>query len=348
MSTRARLLLIVAVGVNLLCFALAQYGNRDLLRGDFKMFYTAAVALRSGHKADLYSPELHRSMQSALLPALPVADVKVFTHPPYELLVFLPLSFLPYQKAIYLWAAITLLFALVSGRLLGNYWCWLAIRPDRHLWAGLTLGLGLFRFPIVIPLALLVVVWKPSVIRGLLISGTTILLLSVYMVHFAGMTAYFDDLIRMSRASASAISQTYQIDPRTMPTIRELTFSISPKISKVAAIIDLTLLALSVRFMRSALNPEPKFALAVIVAILISPHSLIDDLALIAIPFVLLIETGHYRAGLALVPFYRAPLCILFYPHRQALLALPLASSAVLIAVANARPMLNILGCMPA
>src|ERR1019366_4285792 len=76
----AALLAGLLITFNLLAFVLVQRGNPDFAKGDFKMFYTAAVALRSGHAADLYSRDLHVSMQRQLLPSLPIHDVKVYTH----------------------------------------------------------------------------------------------------------------------------------------------------------------------------------------------------------------------------------------------------------------------------
>ena len=93
------------------------------------MFYTAAIALRSGHAADLYTRDLHVSQQRQLLPSLPLHDVKVYTHPPYELLVFLPLSFLPYKAACYCWLALTLLLAVLCGRMLSSYIAVLGLFP---------------------------------------------------------------------------------------------------------------------------------------------------------------------------------------------------------------------------
>jgi lipid-A-disaccharide synthase-like uncharacterized protein len=167
-----------AIALNLLIFFLVQYGNRDLQRGDFKMFYTAAVALRSGHRADLYDPSLHMALQQKIVPDLPRSEAKVYTHPPFELLAYLPLSFFSYRTACYLWLAIFLALSFVAARALGNYvpvfgsfpmliavleqqdsilillaavGCWAALRKERWMLAGVMLGAGLIRFPIFIP-----------------------------------------------------------------------------------------------------------------------------------------------------------------------------------------------------
>jgi hypothetical protein len=86
-------------GVNLLLFALIQSGNLGFEKGDFKMFYTAAVALRTGRASDIYNPDIYAPMQRQAIPSLPLASVKPYIHPPYELLVVLPFSFVSYKVA---------------------------------------------------------------------------------------------------------------------------------------------------------------------------------------------------------------------------------------------------------
>jgi glycosyl transferase family 87 len=355
------------IGFNFLVFVLVQRGNSDFEKGDFKMYYTAAVALRSGHAADLYSRDLHASMQRQLLPSLPLRDVKVYTHPPYELLVFLPLSFLPYKVACYCWLALTLLLAVLCGRLLSGYaavlglfpflvimleqqdsilvllaliGCWLALREGKHARAGFLLGLALFRFQLVIPLAILLLFWKPKLLRGLALSGTLVALLSLVMVGPAGLRSYFAYASAMAHDSATAVSQRYQIDPRTNPTLRGITYelmsrdreSVPPAAAQLLPValglLDLLCLAFAWKFLRTDAHPEVKFAFAVLLALLLSFHLLMHDLVLLALPFVLL---RGLPARWPLAPFYLAPLLYCFYPHSQAWLALLLVSSSFMI-----------------
>jgi hypothetical protein len=357
----------LVIGFNLLAFVLVQRGNSDFERGDFKMFYTAAVAVRSGHAADLYSRDLHVSMQRQLLPSLPLRDVKVYTHPPYELLVFLPLSFLPYKVACYCWLALTLLLAVLCGRMLSGYTavlglfpflvimleqqdsvlglliligCWLALRRGLDSRAGFLLGLGLFSFQTVVPLALVLLFWRPKLVRGLVLSGTLVALLSLAMVGPAGLRSYVGYVSAMAHDSAAAVSERYQIDPRTNPTLRGLAYeltsrggdSVSPATARLLpatlGLVDLLCLAFAWKFMRTDADPETKFAFAVLLALLLSFHLLMHALILLAIPFILL---RGIPARWTLIPFYLAPLIFCFYPHSQAWLALLPASSCFLI-----------------
>jgi hypothetical protein len=364
----AALLAGLLITFNLLAFVLVQRGNPDFAKGDFKMFYTAAVALRSGHAADLYSRDLHVSMQRQLLPSLPIHDVKVYTHPPYELLVFLPLSFLSYKAACYCWLAVTLLLGVLCGRMLSGYaavlalfpflalmleqqdsvlalliliGCWLALSEGRDARAGFLLGLALFRFQIVVPLALVLLFWRPKLLKGLALSGTLVALLSLAMVGPAGLRSYVGYVSAMAHDSATAVSERYQIDPRTNPTLRGLAYELASRggesVSPVAArllpaalgLLDLLCLAFAWKFVRSDAQPEVKFAFAVLLALLLSFHLLMHDLILLALPFVLL--RGR-PARWPLMPFYLTPLVYCFYPPSKAWMGLFLVCSCLLIA----------------
>jgi hypothetical protein len=61
----------VLIALNLVFFLLVQRNNSNLEKGDFKMFYSAAVALRTGHSAELYSRDFYVPFQRQLIPSLP-------------------------------------------------------------------------------------------------------------------------------------------------------------------------------------------------------------------------------------------------------------------------------------
>jgi hypothetical protein len=357
----------VIIALNVVAFVFVQRRNSSLEKGDFKMFYTAAVALRSGHSADLYSRELYVSMQRQLVPALPLQDVKLYTHPPYELLVFLPLSYLSYKAACYCWLAITVLLAVLCGRVLPGYAavlalfpllatlleqqdtllvlliviaCWISLREDHEAWAGFLLGVALFRFQFVLPLALVLLFWKPRLLKGFVPSAIAVTLLSLAMVGPAGLRSYASYISAMARNSEAAVSQEYKMDPRTDPTIRGLAYELASRggesmpsatarwLPIAVGLLDLLLLVFAWKFMRSEASNEAKFALAILAGLLLSFHLLMHDLVLLALPFVLL---RGWTARWALLPFYVTPLVYWFYPYSQAWLALLLVGSCVLI-----------------
>jgi len=339
-ATLARL----AVALNLL-LALALV---NAAKSDFQMFYSAAAALRSGHASGLYD--------GLFLSQSPLS--KAYTHPPYELLVFLPLSFLPYQAASYCWFAITLLLAALCGRLMGSYvaiigifpflslmaerqdsmlmllpviGCWLLLRRGRDSVAGFVLGLALFKFQMVLPLAAALAFWRPRLLRGLAVCGAAVFALSVALVKPAGMAAYWRYLAAMTVSSSSSVSQRYLMDPRANVALRGLVYelasggseSVSPTMARLSLIalaaLGSLVLWLAWRFMRSGAGPETKFAFAVLAAVLLSFHLLPHDLVALSVPLVLL---AGWRARWPLYLLYVTPLLFLLYPHSQAWLAL--------------------------
>lgn len=367
------ILAVLVIGLNAAFFLLIQRSNADLLKGDFKMFYTAAVALRSGHAADLYNRDYYMSMQHRLLPSLPASDTKTYTHPPYELIIFWPLSFLSYKVAGYCWLVTSILLGIACGRMLASYvavlglfsflamlleqqdsilalliliCCWRALRGGREVLAGFLLGLALFKFQIVLPLALVLLFWRPAIWKGLAMSGALVALLSLVLVGPAGIRSYLRYVSAMARESTAAVSQRYQMDPRTNPTLRGLTYelisggrvavsgSAARAVPLAAALLDLLCIAVAAKFMRSNAPAETKFAVAVLSALLVSFHLLMHDLVWLAIPFTLL---RGFSARWALAIFYLAPIVYLFYPSSQSWLALAIIT-AFCLALAPGTP----------
>jgi len=363
----------IVIGFNLVTLILVQANNANCQKGDFKMFYAAAVALKAGHSADLYNPDYYLNFQSQLLPSLPLTEIRVYTHPPYELLVFWPLAYLPYTVACYGWIAITLLLAIVCARLLSGYaavlglfpllvallqqqdsvltlliltGCWLALSKGRNDWAGFLLGLALFRFQFVLPLALILMFWKPRLLKGFALAAALVAALSFALVGSAGLRSYVNYMSSMAHASSAAVNEHgYTVDPRTFPSLRGLAYEVagggggqsaSPAVKRILpaalGLLELLGLVFAWRFMRSDAPGEIKFAFAVLGGLLLSPYLLMHDLVLLAIPFTLLPEG---RARWALLPFYVAPFIYWFYPHSQAWLALLLVAGCWLTAFPN-------------
>ena len=347
---------IVALLMNVLCFVATERSNfkTGMERGDFKMFYAAATALRMGKGPLVYDRALETKLQRGLFPELSESGVQVYTHPPFELLIYLPFSFLPYRTACFLWQLASAGLALVSAGVLARcpgkqstvsayvlvlgsfpFFTLLMFQQDSALLllfvtlalrafqenkdssAGAFLAMTLFRFPIVVPLIALLSMRRPRLLKGVMPVTLVLGIISIMLVKPAGVLAYGEYLLRMTRDSSMRVSAIYQIDPRMMPTLRGLFFLFHvPFVAPIACLI--TILACA-RIMRKTADPAFQFAVAVIGALLLSPHSLMHDLVLIAIPAAFL-----GKAAAPMLTFYLAPVMVLFYPHAQALLAVPL------------------------
>src|SRR5215470_19091927 len=93
----------LAMGLPAICFGLTIQPWLDLRRlvqtggGDLRLLYTGAYMIRTGHGGLLYDFGAQKTFQDSLVSVRPIPVP--FTHPPYESLIFLPFSYLPYRVA---------------------------------------------------------------------------------------------------------------------------------------------------------------------------------------------------------------------------------------------------------
>jgi len=168
---------------------------------DFTSFYSAGKIVRDGRGAELYDFGTQQKAQDEFSSN---ADIRKgplpYIHPPYEALLFVPLTFVPYTVAFTVWECLNLLFLCVICWLLRkdlasfqNLSTWqlvvlcLAFFPvlanfhqgqdaillllivvvafrnierGEEFAGGCWLGLGIFKYHLVLPLTLILVLWK--------------------------------------------------------------------------------------------------------------------------------------------------------------------------------------------
>ncbi len=234
-----------AVLLLLLCQAyVCVLGSGPSLDGkvDLRAFYTAGLALRSGHASQIYSYEYQERLQDAVIGrrtgALP------FLYPPFAALPFIPLSLLPYRSSFFLLLLINLAL-LVSASLLLRPWlpaigkrnwlllpalygclfgvsvalmqgqisfallviycaAWVLLQQKRDLLAGLVLALGLAKFQIALPVVLIFLCWRRwRFISGFLAGAAGVCLVSAALVGRAGITAYMQSIWSIANQTAS-------------------------------------------------------------------------------------------------------------------------------------------------
>ncbi len=180
--------------ITLIAAVAAVVGTRTQasLRGtDFPDFYCAARMLLDGHGHQLYDADLQRRYQAYYAGGVGT----LYIHPPFEAVLYLVVAWLPLLGAYRLWSFLNLLFLAVGARLLAKHvlapWDWrilfaasltfvplllsllqgqdsvllllvvilafTAFREERAFAAGCWLALGLFKFQIVLPVALVLI-----------------------------------------------------------------------------------------------------------------------------------------------------------------------------------------------
>jgi len=164
----------------------------------FRQLYTAGYMVRTGHGHELYDYDAQRSFQDRLVSREPV--VMPFIRPPFDAVAYVPFSLVSYRTAYILFLLINIfLLALVphllwddtkslrqhyrylsaamfasfvpvaSALMMGQdsilllallSWSMLALDRRKDATAGTLAALGLFKFHLVLPMALLLLCWR--------------------------------------------------------------------------------------------------------------------------------------------------------------------------------------------
>ena len=180
------------------------WGSWDFVRKgypDFTIFYSAGKIVRSGLGEQLYDEKTQYRTQQEFASGVSIRHGALpYNHPPFEALLFVPFTLLPYSAAYLLWdllnlvilvtmplllrphirlmqrtppigflfvslAFFPLFIALLQGQdvivlLLLFTLAFVAIKRKADFAAGAWLGLGLFRFHFVLPLMLILLLQK--------------------------------------------------------------------------------------------------------------------------------------------------------------------------------------------
>ena len=360
---------------------------------DFRQLYTGGYMLRLGCGHQLYNYELQKAFEDKLVSpeqiALPI------NHLAYEELLFTPLSLLNFRAAYLAFLGINVVFLGISLRLLlpwmdnlAAVWRSLpiaiflvfipvagalmqgqdsvlllallaavAVSLDRgkELAAGIFVGLGLFKFQLVLPIALLFLAWRRwRFCAGFALSSIAAGLLSLWLVGFSQIQVYIHSLHSMSIALNSAVDQyRYAIVPSSMPNLRGLIFGLghshlSPSWLQAITIVSSGLVLLLVAILTPGRRPAlDSLLVAVTTSTVVSYHLLIHDLSILLLPLAVTLNrfinasASGRRDGrltlLASVLMFVAPACISFMPHHFYLASLPLLAflSAIIVASRN-------------
>jgi hypothetical protein len=200
---RRNLLRIFILGVLCLhaAFFLSLAGRIERGYPDFIVFYTAANIIRRGLGHELYAGHVQNEVQKQITGQLPERIGPLpYIHPPFEALIFLPLSYFPFRLAFALWNLLNLGMLLVIFMLLRSsvaalrlippwecglialaffpvfecllqgqdsilqlFFCvlaWKSLKQKRDVAAGCWFALGAFKFQLMLPIVLLTIVWK--------------------------------------------------------------------------------------------------------------------------------------------------------------------------------------------
>jgi hypothetical protein len=330
---------------------------------DFRQLYTGGYMVRTGHADELYDYDTQQRFEERLIPdgrhfMLPI------NHLAFEELLFVPLSLLTYRAAYWAFMAFNGTLLVLCVKLLGRRlkiqadqrkWIpallLLAFFPipralekgqdsiimltllaaalwsldhEKEFVAGLLVGIGIFKFQIVIPIALLFLVWRQwRFFAGFSASTVGAGLVSLWLVGLDGAKEYAHMLLSMSvRLTSDSDMVRYGTHPRDMINLRGLLSAIfDGKLPD--GYVQLLIAACSVVVLLAAARQRPSLPLAIAAASLVSYHFIVHDASILIIVIAGALCSGLVWNGAIAILLLVAPLCGMIPDHGY-LAAIPL------------------------
>jgi glycosyl transferase family 87 len=330
---------------------------------DFRQLYVGGYMIRTGHAAELYDYDIQQSFQERLVPIRGHITLLI-SHLAYEELLFVPLSLLPYRIAYWVFMAfngalLVLCVRLLRHRLkvLSDRWKWLpvllilaffpisrtlekgqdsiimltllaaaswALDREKEFVAGLLVGIGIVKFQIVIPIALLFLMWRRwRFSAGLAVSSVAAVLVSLWLVGLAGARDYAHMLLSMSlRLTSEADIHRYSTLPRTMLNLRGLFSAIfDGRLSH--GYVQFLIAACSLVVLLAAAKQRPSLPLAIAAASLVSYHFIVHDASILVIVIAAALCSESVWQGAVAALLLIAPFCAINHIYGY-LAAIPL------------------------
>ena len=284
-------------------------------QADFRVLYTAGYMVRTGQSRTIYDYPLERQTQARVI-ANDGAAVP-FIHPAYETLLFVTLSRFSYHVAYLIWVGINcglmllickllrpkvdtltnlfpalpaalllsffpMTFAIMQGQdsLLLLLTLILAYRniADHDLRAGLWMGLGMFRFQVLLPILALFLVWRAwKFLLGCFLTSCGLSAISLIIAGFRAQAQYYQML------QALAALPFLQLTNR-MVNIRALVTAGGGGAVVTVAISALVLIAAAWCY---KLNVEKRLLLSIVVSSLVAYHFFLHDLCVLILPIMI-------------------------------------------------------------
>jgi hypothetical protein len=298
---------------------------------DFTVFYTAATMLRQGLGHQLYDARVQYEVQKSFTGQIPSRRGPLpYIHPPFEALIFLPLSWLPYPQAFAVWDSLNLLllfgvalllrrsvdslrlippweFVIATLTFFPVFDCFLqgqdsilqllfcvlafnALKKETDVVAGCWLALGAFKFQFIVPIVLLLVIWKRRRVGiGFGIVSALLVLISAGLAGWQNLLHYPEYALRITGSpSLGGVAAGFA------PNLRGLALGLLapfPKLIGTAAgllaSVALFLFAAKMGHDSRTKNLELQFSLAVAVSGLVAWQTNMHDLSLLVLPLVL-------------------------------------------------------------
>jgi hypothetical protein len=316
------------------------------LRGtDFPDFYCAARMVLDGQGHHLYDADLQRQYQATYAGRVG----PLYIHPPFEAALYLVAASLPLRRAYLLWSVLNLVVLTIGVRRLAkealSRWDWkillaasltfvpvllcllqgqdsilllllvvlafIDLRRGGAFGAGCWLGLGLFKFHLVLPMVLVLVLTQRSgriaLVKGFSLVALALAGLSAAISGFSVFTVYSKFLTHLQAQPFAGIA------PQAMANLRGLTYMLlhsdqSPRAVAVVAILSTAALIKTLTGWQrirliADLGPvnaaqdgfDLRFCNAILFSLLVSYHLNPHDLSLLLLPISVLLHRASAK-----------------------------------------------------
>jgi hypothetical protein len=335
---------LVLIATALFSIVLESYLLPSLPDTDFVAFYSAGLIVRQGHSSKLYDVQEQTRVEVDLRKK---ARFMIYAYPPIDAVLFVPLTILTYGKAFLIWGAINVLLWLSFQHLLRPFalapqslprylvlcsfffplWTTLfqgqtalillvlysstfvSLKRDQDFMAGVFLGLGCFKFHLVLPFALICLLrgkWK--LMRGFALAGSLLVLLSAVVAGPRGVLAYVNLLMNLAKLPLIPQSQSWGGFEylRSTPTLKGffgvlLSGRVAPHwISVLVTAVSAFLILFTAWRWRkedrrgSSGSLNVMFAAAILVTLLTSLHLYVYDLTLMLLAVLLVVGSPEW------------------------------------------------------
>jgi len=357
---------------------------------DFRQSYSAAYMLRTGHASELYNYEAQKAFQDRLVS--PQNIPLPFVEPAYEAVLFEPLTRFSFRtayflfftvnvgllsicymllkpwlanlRAVYWWLPIVMFIgflpagvALLEGQdaiLLSTAFvaAFVLLVKRQEFFAGLVLGLAIFKFQIILPTLFLFFIWRYwRFVLGCSISAVTCLAIGFWSSGLEQTKTYLFLLLSLAGLKPPMRGfDSYPVYWNGMVCVHGIVFELGQRWASHRMLIAITV-ALSLAVVgwtalrgRQIKSPSVHLLLAVLCSVLVGYHVNIYDLSvLLVVTFVVLDaflpreQTGREidrKTALIAALMFTAPVGISWFPSYLSVVAIVEAALLVAIAVA--------------
>jgi len=354
-----RIALVITAAL-LLGKVLLQVVTQEARRSDFTALYTGGTIVRQGNGSKLYDLEEQTRVKETLFEQ---KGMIVNTHPPFEALILAPLTRLSYLRAYVVWGIINILFwmafvylvrphapvpkqtfqyfilcfgffplwvALLAGQttlpLLVLYCLtFVSLKHQKDFRAGVFLGLGLFKFQLVLPFALICLFrQKWRLMAGFVSAALLLGVLSTLAVGPAGMASYIKLLFYIVKHPTDPAY--IDVLPVDMPTVRGFLSVLLTgrlpleRINAVVAIISVFLVLFTAWRWRQedrrkgGGSQNLMFAAALAITLMTSFHLYVYDLSLLVLVVLLVFASSQWSEPSNSRLVLNASIVILYLP----------------------------------